>query len=272
MQQPLSFHDLHRGPGILILPNAWDAASARIFEDAGFAAIATSSAGCANALGYADGQAVPVDEHLAAIGRIVRVVRIPVTADVESGYGATPAAVADFIRRLTALGVAGYNLEDADGPRSLYNLDAAAQRIQAARSAAPALFLNARTDIFLLQIGDAADRLDRTIERLRAFVAAGADGVFVPGVADAATISALARAIDRPLNVLAGPKTPAAADLERLGVARVSVGSWPMRRTLGVVQDIAGQLRDGRFDFTRERCMPFDEANRLFADRAKSAV
>ena len=259
-----AFRALHDGPAILILPNAWDVVTARLFEDAGFPAVATSSAAVANALGYPDGNALDVDLHLAAIERIVRALDVPVTADVESGYSADRTALSAFIKRLDATGVAGYNLEDVKSEGELYEVKEACHRVRAARDAAPELFINARTDVYLAQIGPPESRFDATVERLRAFVDAGADGVFVPGVMDADTIGKLAAAVPRPLNVLAGPKTPDRAALQSLGVRRVSVGSGPMRRTLGVLREIAHELRDaGTFSYTREPSVPYDELNAL---------
>lgn len=258
------FRALHDGPRIFVIPNAWDVITARIFEDAGFPAVATSSAAVANALGYPDGNALDVELHLAAIERIVRALDVPVSADVESGYADDTEALTAFITRLAATGVSGYNLEDVKREGELYPVDEAVARVRAARAAAPDAFLNARTDVYLMGIGPAETRFDRTVERLRAFAGAGADGMFVPGVMDADTIGKLAAAAPRPLNVLAGPKTPDAATLQSLGVRRVSVGSGPMRRTLGVLRDIAHELRDsGTFTYTREASVPYAELNAL---------
>ena len=259
-----AFRALHDGPSLFIIPNGWDVVTSRIFEDAGFPAVATSSAAVANALGYPDGNALDVDLHLATIERIVRALNVPVSADVESGYSNDTEALGAFVTRLAATGVAGYNLEDVKREGELYPLDEAIARVRAARSAAPDLFLNARTDVYLMGIGPAETRLERTLERLDAFAGAGADGVFVPGVMDAVTIGKLATATRRPLNVLAGAKSPDAKSLEALGVRRVSVGSGPMRRTLGVLREIAHELREaGTFSYTREPSVPYDELNAL---------
>ena len=259
-----AFRALHDGPALFIIPNGWDVVTSRIFEDAGFPAVATSSAAVANALGYPDGNALDVELHLAAIERIVRALGVPVSADVESGYSDDTAALSAFITRLAATGVAGYNLEDVKAEGELYPLDEAVARVRAARAAAPDVFLNARTDVYLMGIGPAETRFDRTVERLRAFADAGADGVFVPGVMDADTLGKLAAAAPRPLNVLAGPKTPDGAALEAIGVRRVSVGSGPMRRTLGVLREIAHELREaGTFSYTREASVPYAELNAL---------
>ncbi len=263
-----AFHALHDGPKIFVIPNAWDVITARVFEDAGFPAVATSSAALANALGYRDGAELDIELHLATLQRIVRALDVPLSADVENGYGDEPDAVAAFVTRLAATGVAGYNLEDATHEHDLYPVDAAAARVRAARAAAPDLFLNARTDIYLNAIGPEATRFDRTVERLHAFAGAGADGVFVPGVMDAETIGRLAAAAPRPLNVLAGPKTPDAATLQSLGVRRVSVGSWPGRRVLGMLREIARELRDeGTFTFIKEPVISYADANALVQPR-----
>jgi 2-methylisocitrate lyase-like PEP mutase family enzyme len=251
---------------VLVLPNCWDAASARIFEVAGFPAIATSSAAIAFALGYADGQHIDVDAHFTLIANIVATVDIPVSVDLEAGYASDTIGLAKNVRRLSLLGVAGYNLEDSVRKGELYSLEEQCARITAAKDAAPDVFLNARTDIFLDCIGDPATALARSNERLEAYLTAGADGIFVPGISDNETIAAIARRFPkRPLNILAGPKCVSVAELARLGVARVSVGSAPMRRTLGVLRDIARELRrDGTFTYTTEPSVSYDDANALF--------
>jgi len=250
---------------VLIVPNAWDVVTARLFEAAGFPLVATSSAALANALGYADGRALPLDLHLATVARIVAGARVPITVDMENGYADDPAALAEAIARLAATGAAGYNLEDTQAPGALYALDEQRARVVAARNAAPDLFLNARTDVYLEEIGPESTRFEAAAERLRAFEDAGADGVFVPGVADPAIIERLAGVTTLPLNVLAGPQLPNVSVLRGLGVRRVSVGSWPMRRTLGVLRDIARALRedDDAFAFTRERSISYADANAL---------
>jgi 2-methylisocitrate lyase-like PEP mutase family enzyme len=260
------FRRLHHAPPVLCLANCWDPASARIFEVAGFAAIGTSSAAVANALGVQDGDCLDVSAHLAAVARITAVVSVPVSVDFESGYAADSAKLGRNIARLATTGAAGYNLEDTRIKGELYSIAEQCERIAAAKAAAPALFLNARTDVFLADIGSAESRLERTKERLAAYLAAGADGIFVPGISDEETIGDIARAFrKKPLNVLAGPTTPHVAELERLGVSRVSVGSWPMRRTMAVLRDIARELHhEGSFDFMREPMIPYDEMNALF--------
>ena len=264
-----AFLRLHQEPPLLLLPNAWDVASARLFEEAGFPAVATTSAGIAYALGHPDGQRVGRDDMLAVVARIAAAVAVPVTADLEAGYATTPDGVADTVRAAVAAGAVGMNLEDSDHgePGRLADRAAQAERVAAAREAADSLglafVLNARTDVFLLGAGEPAGRLAHAIERSNAYRAAGADCSFCPGVADPATITALVREVDGPLNVLAGPATPPVAELEALGVRRVSLGSGPMRATLGLVRRMAEELRRGTYPF--EGALPYDEAQRLLA-------
>lgn len=267
MKRSEIFRRLHHAPPVLRLPNCWDPASARIFEVAGFPAIATSSAAIANALGAQDGDCLDVSAHLAAVARITEVIGVPLSVDFESGYAADTGKLSRNIARLATTGAAGYNLEDTRVKGELYSVAEQCERIAAAKTAAPGLFLNARTDTYLDDIGEPESRLERTKERLAAYLEAGADGIFVPGIADEATITDIARSFrKRPLNVLAGPSTPPVSELERFGVARVSVGSWPMRRAMSVVRDIAREFgRDGTFGFTREPMIPYDDMNALFA-------
>jgi 2-methylisocitrate lyase-like PEP mutase family enzyme len=265
---------LHRGPRILVLPNAWDVASARIFEDAGFPAIATTSSGVANSLGYPDGQRISRNEMLEVVARIARSVSVPVTADMEGGYGTTPEAMEETARGVIAAGAVGLNLEDSCGEDLgiLFAIPLQKQKIAAMIGAAKKmgieLVLNARTDVYLENIGDPSERFDLAVERLNAYREAGAASLFAPGVKDAETIGALARAVRGPLNILGTVGTPPVRELEKLGVARVTVGGGPMRATMGLVSRIAKQLRDqGTYDLILEYLMPYTEANRLIAKR-----
>ena len=265
---------LHQGPHILVLPNAWDVASACIFEDAGFPALATTSSGIANSLGYPDGQVIHRDEMLEVVARIVRAVSVPVTADMEAGYGETPDDMAATARGVVEAGAVGLNLEDAirEGSGALIETALQTEKIRAMIDAAKKmgidLVLNARTDIYLEEIGEPSTRPERTIERLNAYRDAGAACLFAHGVQDAATIERLVRGVRGPLNILGRAGTPLAHELEKLGVARVSVGGGPMRVTMTVVSRIAKQLRDsGDFAAALGEAMPFAEANRLMTKR-----
>jgi 2-methylisocitrate lyase-like PEP mutase family enzyme len=265
----IQFRQLHRGPGVLILPNAWDVASARIFEDAGIPAIATTSAGIAFSLGYPDGQRIPREEMMARIARITRAVNVPVTADVESGYGATPEDAARTTRELIEMGVAGMNLEDATGrsDQPLSSLELAVEKVKAAREAAvhmrAQIVINARTDVYLLPGGNPDADYSEALRRLLAFRDAGADCVFAPGLNDAETIGRLAKAVECPLNILAVPGTPSIGELEKLGVARVSVGSGPMRATLGLLRRLAEELKTTGTYGALDGAVPYAELNKL---------
>jgi len=259
---------LHKGPRILVLPNAWDAASARIFEAEDFPAIATTSAGVAAALGYPDGGVAPTHEMIEAIARIARAVRVPVTADIEHAYATAPGDVADIVLRVIAAGAVGINIEDCvPGGHELEPITLQTEKISAiARAAGKSgvrVVINARTDVFLRAMGPAESRQAVAIDRGKAFLAAGADCVFVPGVTDRDTIGQLVRGIGGPINVLAVKGTPAVSELEALGVARVSVGSGPMRATLTLVRSIARELKtEGTFSFA-DRSMSWDDVNEL---------
>jgi 2-methylisocitrate lyase-like PEP mutase family enzyme len=222
------FRSLHHGERILILPNAWDVASARIIERAGAPAVATTSAGVAWSLGVPDGHKLARDQGVDVIARVAAAVRAPVTADIEGGYADDAEGVAVTIRMVIGAGAVGVNLEDGTAEGSLLPVEEAAERVAAARQAADAtgveLYLNARTDVYLLRVGDPETRLKHAVERAVAYVAAGADGVFVPGVVDRETIGTLVREVGVPLNALGRGALPI-PELAALGVARVSVGA-----------------------------------------------
>ncbi len=261
----------------LVLPNAWDAMSARVIEDAGARAIATTSAGVAWALGRQDGEGLTRDQMVNAVERITRVVRVPVTADVERGYGdGTPAHVAETVRRVIGAGAVGINLEDAPGHggAALLSIDEQAERIAAAREAASAegvaLVVNARVDVFLAEGGPPEGRLDEAVRRGQAYVAAGADGVFVPGVVDGDTIRALAAALPAPLNVMAGRGgSLPVAELGALGVARVSMGPALTLAAMAQIRRTAAEiLAQGTYAAMADG-LAFPEADGLFALREK---
>lgn len=267
-----TFRSLHglRDGNPLVLPNAWDALSASVIEHAGASAIATTSAGVSWALGRPDGQGVTRAEMVEAIRRIARTVRVPVTADVEGGYGTgTPDDVAETVREVVAAGAAGINLEDGPGRSRRPLLDPGEQqaRIAAARRAGgeAGLFINARVDVYLREVGAESGRFDETIHRARTYVASGADGVFVPGVTDAPTIGRLAAAIEVPLNIMARPGAPSVRELSRLGVARVSVGPAITLSVMGSIRRAAAELLAGGTYDALSGGMSFAEANGLFA-------
>jgi len=224
-----------------VLANAWDVASARLIEDAGAAAVATTSAGVAWSLGAPDGNRLGRDPAAGLVARIAAAVRVPVSADIENGYADTADGVAQTIRAVVAAGAVGVNLED-DAGGSLYPVEAAAGRVAAARAAGVPVFLNARTDVYLRAVGPPESRLGHTLLRARAYLAAGADGIFVPGVTDPDTVSALVAGIDAPVNVLTGPGAPSIPELAAVGVARISVGSKLVLRAYAAAREAAEEL------------------------------
>ena len=266
---------LHRPGDPVVLVNAWDVVSARLVERAGARAIATSSAAVAWSIGCADGELVSRGEMLDVVARIARAVSVPVTADLEAGYGPTPAHVADTVRFAIEAGAVGMNLEDsvARGPEHpadpLYAIDAAVERVSAARAAANQLgipfVLNARTDVFLLQVGDAATRMARAIERANAYRAAGADSLFVPGKLGRDDIRTLAREIQGPINVLVFPGSPTVAELAELGVGRISVGGGAARGALATLARGAADVYErGQFDTLVDHALSHADLNGLF--------
>lgn len=238
------FHALHQA-GLLILPNAWDAASARVIEKAGAKAIATSSAAVAWSHGYPDGEAIPAQTLLDTVRAIVRTVRVPVSADVEAGYAADAMAAGEFARQVVDAGAVGVNVEDGAGSAELLAAKVGAMK-QAAAKAGIDLWINARVDVYLRRLGEGDAAYAETIARARRYREAGADSIFVPAVADADLIERLVRDVVLPLNVLAWPGLAPAARLSELGVRRLSAGAGLARVALNQVHSVAATfLADG---------------------------
>ena len=265
-----AFRNMHHGPPLLVLPNAWDAVTARLFVRAGARAIATTSAGIAATLGYPDGQNVPSELMMQAIARIANAVSVPVTADIESGYADSPKELGESMRAVINAGAIGVNLEDATGDTSqpLFALEEQIERIRTAHEAADNInvpvVINARTDVYLEKVGEPATRFAETVRRLNAYREAGADCLFVPGVTDMPTLTQLVQSVAGPLNVLAGPGMPPVADLQRIGIARLSVGSGIMRLTLALARDAADELlQKGTYHTFLDRNIPYNEVNEL---------
>jgi 2-methylisocitrate lyase-like PEP mutase family enzyme len=264
MTQAEIFRSLHQGPQILVLPNAWDAASAAMMEDAGARAVATSSAAVAWAHGYADGDNLPVPVLFNAIGEMARVLKVPLTADIEGGYSDDPAAVAETVKGVIAAGAVGVNFED--GARSP---DLHARKIEAVRKAANEtgvpLFVNARIDIYLKGLAQGEAALTETLRRAELYRSAGADGIFVPGPADDDLLRTLAAQIALPLNAMARAGMSPAARLQELGVRRLSSATGPFRAayaTLGQV--VAAYLQSGEPDALAAAGKGAPELNRRF--------
>lgn len=265
-----SFLARHQAPPVLLLPNVWDAMSARIFAAAGFDCLATTSAGVAWALGYPDGEVAPWTEVVAATARVVRAAGVPVTADIEGGYGQTPEAVGKHVADIIRAGVVGINLEDSLNG-SIRSVDDATARLRAARKAAldegVPIVVNARCDMFHLRHGEESARFDATVARCKAYLAAGADCVYPFGLRDPGLIAAFTKAVDAPVNITGRPGMPDATELERIGVARITIASAPTLVTMGAMDKLAADLRStGGFDALSS---PFHhpEAQKLFRSK-----
>jgi 2-methylisocitrate lyase-like PEP mutase family enzyme len=264
-QYAAQFRQLH-ADGLLLLPNAWDAGSARLIESLGARAIATTSAGVAWANGYADGDQLPIAQLVATAASIARVIAIPLSVDVEGGYSGDPATVADNVVRLADIGVVGINLEDGAGAPEL--LCAKIERIK--RECAQRgldVYVNARTDVYLRGLAPAGQRVEPTLARAALYRQAGADGLFVPGLTDADEIGAVASRAGVPLNVMLRPNLPDTAALEALGVRRLSAGS-------NLAEEAYAHTRAGAQAFLRSGRSPasadaigYGAINGLFADR-----
>jgi 2-methylisocitrate lyase-like PEP mutase family enzyme len=260
------FRKLHDNSTPLRLPNVWDAGSARLAEAQGARAIATTSAGFAWALGYQDGRALPFDEVAAAVRRIVRVLKVPLSVDIENGYSDDPQVVAGNVMQLVDLGVAGINIEDGhDAPAVL------AGKIRAIREAVAKagadLFINARSDVFLANLVDKPKQPDEAIARGELYAAAGADGLFLPALAKPADIATVVSAIALPLNVMALPGLPDAATLGQLGVRRLSAGGAISQIVLQTAKaQMQAFLQDGKSEGLYDKALPYSEIQALFAD------
>ena len=264
MSQAAAFKQLHAGPQILVLPNAWDAASAALMEDAGAQAVATSSAAVAWAHGYADGDLLPVPTLLAAIGEIARVLKVPLTADIEGGYSDDLQTLAETVKGVIGAGAVGINLEDGARAPDLH-----ARKIEAVRKAADqagvALFVNARTDVYLRGLAKGEAALAETLRRAELYRAAGADGIFVPGPVDEALLGTLARQIALPLNVMGRGGAPSAARLQALGVRRLSSATAPFRAAYAALgRAMSAFLESGDADALAQAGQGLTDLNKRF--------
>lgn len=270
IEKAMKLAAMHQGDDVLVLPNAWDVASARVLVDAGFDAIATTSGGCAFSLGYCDGEHIGRDGMLAIVKRMADAVDVPVSADVEAGYGASAEDVALTIQGVIDAGAVGANVEDSDkkNPGHLFPFDLAVERIAAGKEAADRagvpVVINARVDGFHFGKDEAV--FDDVVKRANAYLAAGAMCAFIPFISDGDLIGRVASAIDGPMNVLAGPDTPSVPELQALGVRRVTVGGGFAKAALSLVQRGAEELKStGTFEFTRG-VLSQPEVHRILTD------
>lgn len=261
------FKSLHSK--LFVLPNAWDAMSARMFEHCGFAAIGTTSAGIAFSNGYED-RKMPFETTVAAIKRIAQSVDCPVSADIEDGYGQSVEEVIDSVRHVIMAGAVGINIEDStmltEDP--LYDISIQQAKITAIKEFAETIgipiFINARTDIYWMNIGDPESQLSETIKRARAYQDAGADCVFIPGISNIDIIRTIRNSISCPINLLAGPCLPSLSILSDIGINRVSCGSGPYRATVTLLKKIGEEIMNhGTFHHMTSDVMPYHDVAKL---------
>jgi 2-methylisocitrate lyase-like PEP mutase family enzyme len=258
------FRNLHDGPDILLLPNAWDAGSARLIESLGAKAIATTSAGLAWSRGYPDGDTLPLEQLFAATREIERVIRVPLTVDIEGGYSDDPVVVAQVVGSIIDAGAVGINIEDGVGQPDLLcrKIEAARQK---AASAGVDLFINARTDVYLRALAAGEVAVEEVVRRAERYQSAGCDGIFVPALADGAAIESVAAAIDPlPLNIMLMPGLPSANVLRTQGVRRLSAGSAIAQAALGIARRLTTDLLAGSMDAMFAMAVDYSATNRLF--------
>jgi 2-methylisocitrate lyase-like PEP mutase family enzyme len=264
------FRSLHRAEGIFVLPNVWDVPSARVFEDAGFRAVATSSAALAVSLGYPDGQRIGKDELFVAVKKIAGKISVPLSVDVESGFGSNLEGLSDTIRRVVEAGGVGVNVEDISSfeSKTLVPIEEQVNRLQAVRRAAGSLgvpiVVNARTDGYHFGTGAEEVKVEEALRRARAYAEADVDCLYPIGLTEKALIAKFAKSVPKPINVMARRGLPTVAELEQIGVKRLSLGPGAMYATMGLLKRIARELRQkGTYDALLEGAITFDELNAL---------
>ncbi len=267
------FRALHHGKRILVLPNAWDVPSARVFEDAGFPAVATSSAGMLVSLGYPDGEVINRQEFVSAVGRIARVLSVPLSADIVAGFGKTSKEVLATVKAILKAGAIGVNIEDfIHATKKLYAVERQIENVKAIRKLGETLgvpvVINARTDALRFAEGTEEAQFKEAIRRATAYRDAGADCVYPMGLIDAASIARFVKALDFPINVMVRKGLPPVGELERLGVARVSFGPSPSYAAMGLLKRAAKEvLEKGTYENLVEGAITFDELNALAVPR-----
>jgi len=268
------FRSLHHGRRILILPNGWDVPSARVFEEAGFPAVATSSAGMMVSLGYPDGEVIDRREMVSAVRRIATVLAVPLSADVVAGFGATPKEVAATVRSVIEAGAIGINIEDfVHATKELYAVEKQVEKLKAIKALGESmripLVINARTDALRYAPGDPESKLKEAIRRGLAYRDAGADCIYPMGLTDAASISLFVKALNFPVNVMVRRGLPPTKELERLGVARLSFGPTPSYAAMGLLTRAGREvLENGTYESLTEGAIAFDQLNSLAVPRA----
>jgi 2-methylisocitrate lyase-like PEP mutase family enzyme len=264
-----AFKKLHDGSKLLHLPNAWDAGSARLFESLGAPAIATTSAGVAWAMGYADGDNMPAEVAIGVAANIARVLTVPLTVDLENGYSDDAGVVAQNALRLIDAGVAGINIEDGGGTPQLLAAKIAAIKKLAAQSGKE-LFINTRTDVYLRGLAPEGERVAEVLKRAALYKEAGADSLFVPGICKVDEIKAVVAGAGLPVNVMDWPGVPSADALRQLGVARLSAGSGIPQALWAVAAGMAKDfLATGSAGPLIANAMPYGDLQALFTKAAR---
>lgn len=263
------FRGLHHGKRILILPNAWDVPSARVFENEGFPAVATSSAGLMVSLGYPDGEVINRDEFVSAVRRIGRVLSIPLSVDIVAGFGRTTQEVLIIVKAILKAGGVGINIEDfAHATKKLYPIGRQIENVKAIRKLGDTLdiplVINARTDALRFGQGDEEAKFQEAVRRASAYRDAGADCVYPMGLTEADPVRRFVKELDCPVNVMVRKGLPTVSDLERLGVARVSFGPSASYAAMGLLKRAAKEvLEKGTYENLTDGAISFDELNSL---------
>lgn len=270
------FRALHDRKRMLVLPNAWDVASARLFEEEGFPAVATSSAGLMVSLGYRDGEEIGIDELASAVGRIAKVLEVPLSADMVGGFGSTPSDVAKSVGKVISSGAVGVNIEDfVHATKALVPVENQLSRLRTLKdlqkTGGVPFVINARTDAFRFAPGDQDARLNEAIQRGKAYRDAGVDCIYPMGLVDGGSIAAYVEALDFPVNVMVRKGLPPVSELQRLGVARVSFGPSASYAAMGLLRRASREvLEKGTYELLTEGAISFDELNSLAAPRKKT--
>jgi len=264
------FQELHHNNQLLVLPNVWDAGSAKIFEKSGFKAVATTSAGIAYSLGYPDGEHLTIDELITLTKKITERIDIPLSVDLEKGYADEAEQVKQNVRKIIEAGAVGINIEDGNNTKQPYldELSLMEEKIKALSTLKDEIkipfVINARSDVFWLQIGNENDRLNLAIERAKAFINAGADCIFLPGAISKESVQILLDSIDCPLNIIANPAFNDLKEMEKIGVNRLSIGSGAIRSVLEHTQNIAKELKSNNLNTILSTELSYEKANQIF--------
>jgi 2-methylisocitrate lyase-like PEP mutase family enzyme len=273
-----AFRKLHAGEKILILPNAWDVPSARVFEEAGFPAVATTSAGLSVSLGYPDGEKVSKEEMFVVVRKIANSLSVPLSVDIESGFGSSLTELQDTVKQVVLAGGIGVNLEDIQNfeLKTIESIEKQVRRIKEVRNTANsmgvALVINARTDAYRLGEGEETQKIEEAILRANAYGDAGADCTYPIGITDAYSIRSVVNRVKYPVNVMVRPGLPPVSELQKIGVARLSIGPYGIYAAIGLLKRAAAELLNkGTYNAFAEGAINLAELNSLAAPRSTAA-